>query len=105
MATETTSAVTHETLTRVQLTRGFETIILTLVLTTLTVPAGAVEAYPRGYVGRNWTVSGASFYNMSGGRSAVQDTAKRVYSERDDACAFANGWFADLVAKGWHRVA
>lgn len=105
MATETTSAVTHETITRVQLARGFETIIITLVLTTLTVPAGAVAVYPDGYIGRNWSVSGASFYNMSGGRSAVQGTAERVYPERDDARAFANGWFRELVDKGWRRVA
>ena len=97
------SAVTAETLTRVQLAKGFETIILTLVITTLTVPAGAVEEYPDGYTASNFSVSGSSFYRTAHG-ARVGDNAQRVYSDRDEARAYVNGWFAHLLAKGWTRV-
>lgn len=97
------SPITEKALTTIQLAKGFETIVLTLTEHTLTVPAGAVEAYPDGYSATNYAVNGISFYRTSHG-AMVQGDATRTRPTLTEAREYANGWFADLVGKGWHRV-
>lgn len=77
---------------RVELRKGFDTIILTVE-----PAAGNVS----------WEVAGVSIYGTAqGGR--VGGTARKFFGELDGeggARAYANGWVADLIAKGYRRIA
>lgn len=55
--------------------------------------------------GQCWEVNGTGFEDCHGGNIRVGDTRSRYFGEDlDRAKAYANGWVADLVAKGY-RIA
>lgn len=77
---------------RVELRKGFDAIVLTVE-----PAAGNVS----------WEVAGVGIYLTARG-GQVGGTARKFFGELDGeggARAYANGWVADLIAKGYHRTA
>jgi hypothetical protein len=77
---------------RVELRKGFDQITITIE-----PAAGNVS----------WEVAGVGIYLTTRG-GQVGDTARKFFGELDGAAgarAYANGWVAELIAKGYRRTA
>lgn len=71
---------------RAVLRRGHLEVVLTLA------PADS---------GTSWEVNGTGIEHTGPGRAYAGDTRSRYFTELDDAKAYANGWAANLTAKGY----
>lgn len=87
-----TATTKTETITTVTLLKGFDST--TIDLNALTND-----------IGTYYEVTGVGLYHQSRGRAQVGGTHRRCFNELDDARKYANGWFADLISKGYKRTA